>query len=588
MWISRVRWPVAVLMMLHVNGARCDEIELRNGSRIQGLVVRQTVDTITIGTKALSTRDVLAITIEGRRRQLAGAGPKDHSKKHWDSESFTGLSSEAYQRKFNELVLKGYRPVAIRGFSMDGEARHDLTMAKAPKGRWFARHDCSHSKFIGENERGQGKGFSLVVHSQFRVGGKATHAGVWEVPPVRFHGAGEVPETGTTARAFSAIDEIARSFVREHDVPGLAIAIAKEGRLVYARGFGCADVEKKEPVRPDSLFRIASVSKPITAVAVMQLIERGRLSLDTRMLDVLRPGAAHGQEADRRLQEITVRHLLQHSAGWDRRLSFDPMFRSVQIAKALGVPAPAEPDHIVRFMLGQSLDFSPGERSAYSNFGYCVLGRIIERLAGQRYEDYVRRNVLAPLGVKRMQVGKSRLAERADGEVRYYTRYPGTGPSVFEADLGASVPVQYGAWHVEAMDSHGGWIGTATDLVRFASALDDSAKTRVLSRESAGEMFAPPPAPIGRSADGKLKSAYYACGWRVRPIRGGKANTWHAGALAGTSTLLVRRHDGFCWAVLCNTDAAINGEPPSHLIDAPMHRAVNSVRDWRQGGHLGR
>ena len=409
------------------------------------------------------------------------------------------------------------------------------------------------------------------------------HAAVWEVPPARFHGAGQVPESGT---ALAPVDEMARAFVREHDVPGLAIAIAKEGRLLYARGFGYADVEKRLPVLPDSLFRIASVSKPITAVAIMQLVECARLSLDTRMMDVLRPREPEGRIVDRRLKEVTVRQLLQHTAGWDRRVSFDPMFRSVQIAKELRVPAPAEPDHIVRYMLGRSLDFSPAERSAYSNFGYCVLGRIVESVTGQRYEEHVRRNVMVPVGIKRMRVGKSRLADRAEGEVRYYTRYGGTGPSVFEAELGAPVPVQYGVWHVKAMDAHGGWIASAMDLVRFASALDDSGRTRLLSRESVREMYARPPAPVERTPEGKLKPAYYACGWMVRPIRDGKANTWHAGALAGTSTILVRRHDGFCWAVLCNTNAAINGEAPANLIDAPMHRAVNRVRRWPRGRRL--
>ena len=260
---------LAVLIALRATGALGDEIELRDGSRLQGVVVRQTMGTVTIGARTLPTSDILAITIEGKRRLLTLAGTGDHRKKHEDSKRFTRLTSEAYQRRFNELVPKGYRPVGIRGYSADGEARYDLAMAKAARGRWFARHDCSRSKFIEENERAGEKGFSLVVHSQFRVGGKAVHAAVWEVPPVTFHGSGELPQTGAAAPALAPVDEMARAFVREHDVPGLAIAIAKEGRLLYARGIGYADVEKREPVRPDSRFRIASVSKPITAVSVM-------------------------------------------------------------------------------------------------------------------------------------------------------------------------------------------------------------------------------------------------------------------------------------------------------------------------------
>lgn len=577
---------VAVLMALRATAAWGDEIELRDGSRLQGVVVRQTMATVTIGTRTLPTSDVLAITIAGKRRMLRRTNAVDRRQTYADAKTFTGLTPDAYLREFKELAAEGYRPVAIRGYAADGEPRYDVTMAKGPWWKWFATHSCSHAEFIQKNERAEKEGYSLVVHSQFRVGDEAMHAAVWVLPPVRFHGAGELPVTGATAPALASIDTMARSFVRERNIPGLAIAIAKNGQLVYARGFGYADVERKEPVLPDSLFRIASVSKPITAVAVMQLIERGRLSFDSRMVDVLRLLVPQGQKGDPRLNAIMVRHLLQHTAGWDLSLSPDPVARTVQIAKALHVPPPAGPNDIVRYLWGRSLDFSPGECYAYSNLGYCVLGRIIEQATGHSYEAYVRRHVLAPLGIKRMRIARTRLADRADGEVRYYTRYGDTGPSVFETD--GSVPVQYGAWYLEAMDANGGWIASATDLVRFASAQYDSAKTRVLSRESVCEMFAPPPAPIGRTATGKLKPVYYACGWSVQRIPGGKVNTRHNGRFAGTSALLVRKHDGLCWAVLCSINTSIDGEGPTGLIDAPLCRAVYRVRKWPPGTPLNR
>ncbi len=582
--IPRTCWilgSVVVMLLLRATAAQGDEIELRDGSRLRGVVVRQTKDTVTIGKRTLPTSDVLAIAIEGKRRVLKRTGTVDRRQTYMDAKTFTGLASDAYMRKFTEFASKGYRPMDIRGDAAGGEPRYDVTMAKGPRWKWFATHNCEHAKFIQKNERAEEEGYSLVVHSQFRVGGKAMHAAVWVLPPVAFHGAGELPETGASTPALAPIDKVARSFVLEQNIPGLAIAVAKDGQLVYARGFGYADVERKEPVLPESLFRIASVSKPITAVAVMQLIERGKLSFDTRMVDVLRTLVPRGQKGDPRLNVITVRHLLQHTAGWDLSLSPDPVSRTVQIAKELHVPAPAAPDDIIRYMLGRSLDFSPGERYAYSNLGYCVLGRIIEQVSGHSYEDYVRQSVLAPLGIEHMSIAKTRLADRADGEVRYYTRYEDTGPSVFEAD--GVVPVQYGGWSLEAMDANGGWIASATDLVRFASAQYDSAKTRILSRESVREMFAPPAVPIGRTVDGKLKPAYYACGWTVQRIQGGKVNHQHNGRFAGTSTLLVCKHDGFCWAVLCNINTSIDGGEPAELIGAPLRRAICGVHDWPSG-----
>src|SRR5262249_31395645 len=171
-----------------------------------------------------------------------------------------------------------------------------------------------------------------------------------------------------------------------------------------------------EAVESTALFRIGSISKPITAVAILQLVERGKLSLDAGVWELLRLS----EPSDRRWKRVTIRHLLQHTGGWDRDESIDPMFRSAEIARALRVPQPATPAHIIRYMLGQRLDFDPGSRFAYSNFGYCLLGRVIETVSGAAYETHVQEHVLAPLGITRMRLGKTLPAERAAGEVAYY------------------------------------------------------------------------------------------------------------------------------------------------------------------------
>jgi N-acyl-D-amino-acid deacylase len=96
------------------------------------------------------------------------------------------------------------------------------------------------------------------------------------------------------------------------------------------------------------------------------------------------------------------------------------MFYPVQIAKSLGVASPASPTDIIRFMLTRPLDFDPGSRYWYSNFGYCVLGRIIEKVSGTSYEEFVRKEIFRPLGIEDVVLGKSLLSQRASREVRYY------------------------------------------------------------------------------------------------------------------------------------------------------------------------
>ena len=390
-----------------------------------------------------------------------------------------------------------------------------------------------------------------------------------------------VPVTGANRPGMKSLDEMMVSFIRTHDVPGGALAVVRNRKIVYARGFGYADPASKTPVRPDALFRIASVSKPITSAAIMQLVERNKLRLSDRVFDIL-PTRAHGNgKVDPRLKTVTIRHLLLHTGGWDRGKSGDPMFRPVQIARALGVTPPARAGHVMKYMLTVGLDFDPGSRQTYSNFGYCLLGRVIEAKTGQTYEQYVRRSVLAPAGITQMRIGRTLGEHRAKDEVTYHTRNRHMMPRVFPPNVGRRVPEQYGGWHIEAMDAHGGWIASAIDLVRFARQFDSPRDCRILTPASIAATFARPPAPGGFDKGGKPKAAYYALGWLVRPVgKTGKANTWHAGALGGTSSLLVRRHDGLDWAVLFNMTSTADGRHLAEVIDPLVHKAVDAVKTW--------
>lgn len=382
--------------------------------------------------------------------------------------------------------------------------------------------------------------------------------------------------------ALASFDREVGEFMTARKIPGGALAVVKDGRLVHARGYGWADVEKQVPVEAASLFRIASISKPFTGVAVLQLVEQGKLSLDAHVVDLLphRAVVPPGGQADPRWKQITVRHCLQHTGGWDRDKSFDPMFRPRQIAAATTTPAPASADAIIKFMLGQPLDFDPGTRYAYSNFGYCLLGRVIEQLTNKSYEQFVKDSVFTPCGIKAMRIGRTLEAQRAGREVRYYTPDNAIADNVFPGST-LKVPWPYGGFHLEAMDSHGAWLASAVDLVRFAVALRDPAKCPLLKPATWQELHAAPPAPVSRNADGALKETFYACGWNARPV--GRpaqgANYWHTGSLPGTRTLLVRRWDGLAWAVLFNQRQELPGLPDA-AIDPAMHRAAEAVKEW--------
>ena len=393
----------------------------------------------------------------------------------------------------------------------------------------------------------------------------------------------EVESVGVTGRGdkrLEPLDRLMTDFVSRHQLPGASLAVTRNGRLVYARGFGLADRQSGDPVLPTSRFRIASLSKPVTSVAILQLVEAGRLKLDDPVAEIL--GLEPEVDA-RRSRRVTVRQCLQHTGGWDRSDSFDPMVQSIRISRVLDTKAPAGPAEVIRFMQKWPLDFDPGTRYAYSNYGYCLLGRVIEKISGQSYERYVQARVLKPMGVTRMRIGRTRIEGRAKGEVRYHVDGEKVGLSVFEEDLGKRVSRAYGAWNLEAMDSHGAWIASAVDMVRFASALESPGRKPFLKMESLDEMFEPPAAPVSRKSDGSVEDVFYGLGFSVRRLGDGRMNQWHTGSLPGTSTLLVRRHDGMAWAVMFNSRRSCAGKNPASAIDPLVHGAVDAVTEWPDG-----
>ena len=363
-----------------------------------------------------------------------------------------------------------------------------------------------------------------------------------------------IPLSGTAVPGMASYDQIISEFMKKHSIPGGAVAVMRDGKLIYARGFGYADVENKTVAQPDALFRLASVSKPITSAAIMKLVEEGKIDLDdfvAPLISDLTP--ATGSTIDSRWDQIRIRHLLNHTGGWDRGKpngGFDPIDRPLIAAAEVGAPAPASSETLIRYMKGMPLDFFPGEKFAYSNFGYIILGRVIERLSGMSYPEYVRTRVLAPVGANRTQQGKSRMKDALPGEVKYY--FPGFNvvngpmvPSLFPGE--GAVPFNYGGYHHEAGDASGAWVSSTVDLMRFLGGVDGRAdRPDILSPALIAQMTSTGPLVCANGA------CYYAFGWTVRPTQG-QAIWSHGGTLPGSTAMLVRTHNNVSMVGLFNT-----------------------------------
>ena len=360
-----------------------------------------------------------------------------------------------------------------------------------------------------------------------------------------------------TPPGFEQIESAFLAFMQANDLPGASLAIARNGRLVLARGYGVADVEQRQSMQPESLLRFGSIGKTITSIAIMKLVEAGKLDLDASafaLLPDIRPRS--GRLGDARIGRITIRNLLTHSGGWDAAISGDPIAAplSQQIASAVGVAFPPSPPAIISYMLDRRLDFDPGTRFAYSNFGFLVLGRVIEKLSGQPYAEFVRLQVLVPLGIERMRQGRTPLSLRAPGEVRYYD-YPGA-PLVDSLMPGVSGKVTEpysGIVAFESIDSAGGWIASSIDLVRIFTMLDGWGAPAILTPDSIQKMVTP-----------VFATAEIFAGLGIGVSSSGPDALWaHGGGAYGTSSFACRPRHGWAWAVI------FNSAPRDFLYNSP-------------------
>jgi CubicO group peptidase (beta-lactamase class C family) len=327
-------------------------------------------------------------------------------------------------------------------------------------------------------------------------------------------------------------------------IPGGSVALTKNGKLVYNRGFGYSDHHHLRPAQPDDQYRIASVSKPITSIAIMKLVEEGKLHLTDKVFGkgkILESPYYLNAISDPRVYDITVQNLLEHTAGWDRDASFrgiahfDPPLNPLVVTDFEQAPNPVGDSTLIRFSLHTGLHHDPGSFYSYSNVGYLILGKVIAAVSGMPYETYVQKVIFEPLSIHSIELGKNHLKDRKENESEYFS------DDKTESCYGnsKSVPSQYGGFNVEAMNAHGGWIASAPDLTKLIVAVDGfDSSPDLLSNKSLKEMSA-----------GSTINPYYAKGWSVNP----KRNNWyHTGSLEGTAAFICRTESGYTWAFLFN------------------------------------
>lgn len=340
----------------------------------------------------------------------------------------------------------------------------------------------------------------------------------------------DVPLWSNSKEPFEPLRALARQGLEKTGAPGLSVAIVKNDKLAWNEGFGRADVENEVAVRPNSVFRIASISKTMTATAVLQLVERGQVGLDD-------PIQRYVPAFPEKVATITVRHLLTHTSGvrhykdgeFDNKESFDTI------------------DDAFAVFAHDPLLFPPGTKYLYSTYGYNLLAGVVEKVSGVTFEQYLSAHVWRPAGMDDTRLEHPQEIVRH--RVRQYVRTSST-KDLLNAPY-ADLSVKWAG---------GGIVSTAPDLARFHIALE---KGRLLKPETLAQMY------VAATLNDGTKTEY-GLGWQV-VLADGQRWIAHSGGATGGTTYLLRSPESKLAVVLL---ANVQNAPGLRNLALAFARAV--------------
>jgi CubicO group peptidase (beta-lactamase class C family) len=329
----------------------------------------------------------------------------------------------------------------------------------------------------------------------------------------------------------SQIDDIVRArFDSQGLALGVAVAVVKNGSVVHCQGYGLANLEWRCPITPETVFRLGSISKPMTAQAILLLEQQGKLSLDDALTQYLPAYPMHGYT-------ISLRHLLTHTSGipcYTEQEDFGMHYRQGDLSH----------DELLSLFKDLPLECEPGTRYNYSNSGYYLLGMIIETVSGKSYGEFVHDAIFEPLGMVHScyMDNEPIILHRAEGyrqmgQVYQHSRY-----------ISMKFPFAAGALG-----------STLEDLIRWDAALREG---RLLDQQTQQGMYT-----RTKLADGEISS--YGYGWGIDNYHG-RRRVGHGGGISGFSTYLARFVDDAATVILLSNIEGLEvgrlGEQISQLV----------------------
>lgn len=337
-----------------------------------------------------------------------------------------------------------------------------------------------------------------------------------------------------------AMDSIMQRYLKRWEIHGAQLAISRHDSLLYARGFGYADKDRKIPMEPSYIMRMASVSKLVTATGIMKLRDMGKIRLSDKVFGpkgILNDTFYVNSIRDKRYFDITVEQLLRHKAGFTNYAG-DAIFSTRYIMQQNHLTTP--PDHrtLLRIVLRRHLGYTPGTAQRYCNIGYTLLSLIIEKRTGMSYENFMQRYVLNPAGCYDFHIAGNYLKDRRKNETVYYMHSSSVPVPEFN-NSGRMVVRCYGENDITTALGAGAWVASAAELCRLVASIDgDRTVPDVISPQAVKLMTQ------------EMPDHQFSLGWNFTP----RNRPWiRTGSLVGTSALVLRYPDGECWVFITNT-----------------------------------
>jgi CubicO group peptidase (beta-lactamase class C family) len=378
---------------------------------------------------------------------------------------------EEYQRRFDAQFTAWNRPGYV---TVSPSVRYLSVFLDDQIGPWVARHGMVKSDYERQRHEFLGQGFFPLVVQAGGTGGSVRYAALFtkRVRPVER----EFTLSDSEDLPHNDIDEVMRDMMVAYGIRQAALAVVRGTRLPFARGYTWAEADYPLATATTP-FRIASCSKVLTAIAVMQLVERGELRLEDRIQDIVQLTTPDGgPPTDERFSSVTIGQALTLRSGlrerWDEN-------EQPAVVRAFGTSLPATKDQIASYYVGQPhlMLRDPGQPdpdNRFSHFGYLLVSLVVEQVAGGNlvpFWEWVRDHVGGPLGATRIHTGKALVSEQEQDEARYHHEELQIVQSVMSDDR-PLVPVQYGGFNVPVWDAFGGLSVAAVDFARVLAALN--------------------------------------------------------------------------------------------------------------------